>query len=145
MKELKTEVIIDAPIENVWFILMDHSSYSDWNPFIEKISGPTEVGQHIEVTIHPPGKKPMNFNPLILKNDAAKEFRWKGKLFIKGLFDGEHYFQLATVNGTQTRLIHGEQFTGILVGLLLKMIGANTLKGFQEMNNALKKRAELTA
>ncbi|MFT5779352.1 MAG: hypothetical protein ACI837_002310 [Crocinitomicaceae bacterium] len=144
MKELRTEVIIDAPTEKVWNILMDHPSYGEWNPFIEKISGSMEVGKNLEVTIHPPNQKPMNFKPVILKNDAGKEFRWKGKLFFKGLFDGEHYFQLSSVNGTQTKLVHGEKFTGILVGILLKMIGKNTLLGFKEMNSALKIRSEQT-
>jgi hypothetical protein len=32
----------------------------------------------------------MTIRPVIMKFDPGKELRWKGKLGIGGLFDGEH-------------------------------------------------------
>ena len=93
--------------------------------------------------IQNPGKKPMKFKPVVLVNQESKEFRWKGKLFVKGLFDGEHYFQLERINDNLTKLVHGEKFTGFLAGALLKMIGEDTKKGFESMNEALKRRVEI--
>lgn len=59
----------------------------------------------------------------------------------KGLFDGEHYFIIEdNLDGTSL-FTHGEQFRGLLVGLLEKVL-KNTLKGFILMNEALKKRCE---
>jgi uncharacterized protein YndB with AHSA1/START domain len=34
MKELHTEIEIDASAERVWDILTDFASYPQWNPFI---------------------------------------------------------------------------------------------------------------
>ena len=84
----------------------------------------------------------MTFTPVVLVNQPNQEFRWKGKLFVKGLFDGEHYFKLEKISATETRFLHGEHFTGILKGLVLKMIEADTIKGFEAMNLALKSRIE---
>ena len=79
----------------------------------------------------------MNFKPELLKKDENKEFRWKGKMWFKGLFDGEHYFKLTTDENGHTKLIHGENFSGILSGLILRFIGSDTHQGFEKMNEAL--------
>ena len=142
MKHLKTEVLINAPAATVWAVLMDFDEYSNWNPFIQQISGPPKVGQILKVQIHPPNQNAMQFKPTVLQNEEEKAFRWKGKLFVKGLFDGEHYFTLESVSAKQTRLIHGERFSGLLSGLIMKRISEDTLAGFKAMNEALKRRAE---
>lgn len=142
MKVIETEIIINATQQHIWDVLMNHKAYSNWNPFIKSISGNAQAGNSIDVTIQPEGKKPMRFKPLVLKNEKLIEFRWKGHLFIKGLFDGEHYFKLEAISESQTRFIHGELFSGVLVSVLLKMIGVNTKNGFESMNEALKKEAE---
>ena len=142
MRNLETEITINASSEVVWDILLDHNAYPDWNPFITHISGPTQAGENLLVNITPPESKSMEFKPLVLKNDKEKEFRWLGKLLVKGIFDGEHYFLLEPVGTNETRFTQGENFTGILSGLMIKMIGKNTSLGFEAMNEALKKQAE---
>lgn len=84
----------------------------------------------------------MIFKPDILKFEPEREFRWKGKFGIKGIFDGEHYFILEETGEHQTKFIHGEIFSGILVGLMGGAL-ANTRDGFVLMNEALKKECEM--
>lgn len=141
MKSLKTEILINAPIQEVWKTLMDFESYPNWNPFIQKIQGNAKEHNTIVLTIAPVGGSAMTIKPKVLKYEESKEFRWLGHMFIPGLFDGEHYFQLEkTAKGT--KLIHGENFSGIFRALILKMVGEGTQKGFVAMNNALKERVE---
>ena len=45
-----------------------------------------------------------------------------------GLFDGEHYFQLEPLADGRTRFVQGEHFSGLLCGLIMKMVGAETKK-----------------
>ena len=142
MRNIKTEVLINASSEKVWSVLMDHENYPEWNPFIKQISGPTQQGEYLSVTLQIENNKPMQFKPLILVNRVNQEFRWIGKLGIKGVFDGEHYFILEQIGANQTKFIQGENFTGILSGLMLKMIGKDTKEGFSAMNIALKSQAE---
>ncbi|MEO1652058.1 MAG: SRPBCC domain-containing protein [Bacteroidota bacterium] len=143
MKELKTEILIDATPEKVWQVLLDQAHYPHWNPFVREIKGHIQEGKKISVRLQPPGQKEMTFQPLVLKKEENREFRWRGKLFFKGLFDGEHYFILEALGPEKTRLIHGEQFRGLLVSLVMQQIGESTRKGFEAMNKALKKEAEL--
>ena len=134
-KSIHTEIEIQAPISKVWEILMDFEKYPEWNPFIKELSGSTLEGDYLEVTMLSGGNKPMQFNPIVLINEEQEEFRWKGKLFVEGLFDGEHYFILEDFGNNQTRFIQGEEFTGLLSGALMKMIGKDTKIGFEAMRS----------
>src|SRR5919206_3637792 len=53
MKELHSQIEIDAPAERVWHLLTDFASYPQWNPFIRSISGEPRVGERLEVRIEP--------------------------------------------------------------------------------------------
>ena len=142
VRNIETEITINASPETVWEVLLDHKAYPQWNPFIKEISGTAQPGEKLVVSIKPPESKAMEFKPLVLVNEKEKEFRWIGKLLVKGIFDGEHYFLLESLGPNETRFTQGENFTGILSGLMMKMIGENTLKGFKSMNDALKVKAE---
>jgi len=136
-KELRTQVRIDATPEKVWQILSDFEQYPEWNPFVKKVIGKPEVGKTIQVFL--PG---MKFHPEVLVFDTSREFRWKGKLFFSGLFDGEHYFILERNTDGSTTFIHGEKFSGILLPLLARSLDKDTRAGFEAMNLALKERCE---
>lgn len=142
MKSIETNIIINASVEKVWNTLMQFEDYPNWNPFIQSITGKAQKGAKLQVAIHPPEKSAMNFHPVILVHAPNKEFRWLGKLGISGIFDGEHYFQLKAIDPHHTALIHGEKFSGLLVGFIFKMMQESTLKGFQSMNVALKEHCE---
>jgi hypothetical protein len=141
MKNIQTEILILADTAKVWDVLMNFDSYPKWNPFITSISGERKLGNRLTVSINPPGGKGMTFKPNILTLEANKEFRWKGKLGINGIFDGEHYFILEVLENDKTKFIHGEKFSGLLVPLVGKMLD-KTQKGFQLMNESIKKECE---
>lgn len=141
-KELITEITINAAPEKVWSVLTDFENFPNWNPFIKSLTGDVAVGNQIKVLLEPPGGKAMTFNPIVLAYTPNKEFRWIGKLFLKGIFDGEHKFELIANNDGTTRFIHSEKFSGLLIPLFGKMLDVDTKNGFIEFNEKLKERAE---
>ena len=143
-KELYTEILIHASAEKVWNILTDFSNYPNWNPFIRSIAGELAEGYTISVNLQPPGGSAMKFTPVVLKVEKNKEFRWLGKLFFSGLFDGEHIFELKDNNDGTVTFVHHEQFKGILVRLLKNMLDTKTKQGFELMNQKLKELAEVS-
>ena len=138
MKNLETRITIKAPAEIIWNQLINFKEYGSWNPFITAIEGTAFEGEKLTVTLQVPGKSPMNMTPKILRMKEANEFRWLGHLFVPGLFDGEHYFILKKINESETEFIHGEKFSGVFRGLIMKMISESTQQGFIEMNKAIK-------
>jgi hypothetical protein len=84
----------------------------------------------------------MTFKPTCLKLVKDKEFRWLGRLWMPGLFDGEHIFELIDNGNHRIRFVQREKFKGLLVPLLWKQLDTGTRKGFELMNQKLKERAE---
>ena len=142
MKELFSEIEIDARAERVWEILMDFKSYPDWNPFVRRIEGEAAHGERLRVTMQLEGRKSMVFKPRIKNHEPPREFRWLGHLILPGLFDGEHVFLIESLAENRIRFIQREYFSGILASPFLKGIDAQTQAGFEAMNLALKERAE---
>ena len=144
MKELVTRIEINAPPAKVWETLMNFQDYPQWNPFVQFLLGKPQVGGQLHALLAPPGGSQMVFHPTVLKVEPKKEFRWKGKLWFPGLFDGEHFFQLRPLGPDRTLFIQGEMFSGVLVPFLKKVLEGATQAGFKAMNEALKARAEET-
>jgi hypothetical protein len=142
MKELHSEIEIDAPAERVWHLLTDFASYPQWNPFIRRISGEPTRGERLEARIEPPGGRGMTFKPKVLKAEPNRELRWLGRLLVPGLFDGEHSFTIQSLEENRVRFVQREAFKGLLVPLFARSLETNTQRGFEEMNRALKECAE---
>lgn len=142
MKEIKTEILINASAEKVWEVLTNFDSYPDWNPFIRSIKGEVMSGNKITVRIQPPGSNGMTFKPEVLVLTKNHKLSWLGHLLLPGLFDGEHIFELIDNENGTTTFIQSEKFKGLLVGLFKKQIDSNTKKGFEEMNTKLKELSE---
>jgi len=60
------------------------------------------------------------------------------------VFDGEHRFTLDRAGEVHTGFVQSETFKGVLVPLLGRALGS-TGRGFEQMNQALKARAESAA
>ena len=142
MKELHSEIEIKASAERVWRLLTDFASYPEWNPFIRQISGEPITGERLEVRIEPPGGRGMTFRPTVLNAEDNRELRWLGHLLVPGLFDGEHSLTIQPLEENRVRFVQREGFKGLLVPLFARSLENNTQRGFEEMNRALKERAE---
>jgi hypothetical protein len=145
MKELHSEIEINAPAQRVWEVLTDFASYPQWNPFIRRASGVPRTGERLEVRLEPSGSRGITFRPKVLNAEANHELRWLGHLVVRGLFDGEHSFTIEPLGETRVRFVQREVFRGLLVPLFSGSLDRDTRRGFEEMNRALKERAEAGA
>jgi hypothetical protein len=136
-KQIITEIVINASPEKVWNIFSDFNSYPFWNPLVKSIEGTVAQNNTIKVQV-----QNMQFRPKVLVFQKNKELKWLGHLWFKGLFDGEHKFELQENRDGSTLFIQSESFSGILVGLFSQKLDNNTRKGFETMNQKLKERVE---
>lgn len=142
MKEIKTEVIINARPEKVWQVLTDFKAYPTWNPFITSIEGEVFEGSKFKVKLQPLGSSSMQFKPVCVSFIENHEFSWIGKLVTKGVFDGKHCFELHALDNEKTKFIQREEFTGFLVPFFWKKLDVNTRWSFEMMNDKLKETVE---
>lgn len=142
MKELHSEIEIQASDERVWKLLTDFASFPKWNPFIRKVSGEVKQGERLKVHIQSSDGGNMRFQPTIFKVEPNRELRWLGHFLLPGLFDGEHIFLIEPLGENRVRFVHREIFKGKLVPLFASQLDKDTKRGFEEMNQALKVQAE---
>ena len=141
MKQLHSEVLIEASPTEVWTVLTDFARYADWNPFVVNVTGTPEEGERLSVTLSPPGGRRITLKPEVTEVVSGRVLEWWGHLGVRGIFDGRHRFELHPT-ATGTRLVQNETFTGALVPLLARSLDRDTAAGFALMNAALKTRAE---
>ena len=90
MREISTEIEINAAAGEVWSVLTKLDNFAEWNPFVREASGEVSNGSRLTVRIAPPGGKEMTFKPTVSRVVPTREFRWQGRLLTPGIFDGEH-------------------------------------------------------
>ena len=141
MRTIETGIDIAAPRWRVWQVLTDVERYPAWNPFVTSVDGVLREGSKLRVRIEPPGRKAITFEPTVVALAQERELRWRGRLLMPGLFDGEHAFRLEERAGG-CRFHQTERFSGVLVPLFGAGLLRATGRGFEAMNAALKARAE---
>lgn len=134
-------VEVDAGEQRVWDVLTDFDRYEDWNPFMIRAAGRAAAGNRLTITMRPEGGRGVRMRPRVLEAEPGRRLRWLGRLGVPGLFDGEHVFTIEPLGPGRVRLVNHERFRGVLVPLLRGVI-ARTEVGFDQMNHALKERAE---
>lgn len=142
MKEVRSEIEINSYPESVWKILTDFATYDQWNPFINKIIGLPTEGSKIDIYIETPSGKKRKYSPRITKVEEGRELRWFGKSSLPGFLNAEHIFTIEELQPESVRFIQREVFDGLLTRLFGKGLDTDVMQGFQDMNDALKKRVE---
>ena len=143
MKELYTEVMINAGAEHVFRILTDVTRYHEWNPLIVSARGKVAPGEKLDIRIRPPGKSDQPYVVEVLRVVPEREFVWLGHMKMKGILDGMHFFELFPEEANRVRLVHREEFRGLLVPLVWRVfLDTSMREGFEALNRNLKELAE---
>lgn len=141
MRLLQSDIVIDAPSELVWQVLVDFDSYHEWNPVEIDAKGTAALGTVLEHTAKLPGRKPMTFKARIIEADPPRALAWRGRILIPGLFDVRHHFEIELLDSDRSLLRQFEEFSGLLVPLMRGVL-RDTQAAFELANEAIKRRAE---
>ena len=138
MKQFIAKTTINTLPEKIWAILVDGSSYPEWDPYCERIEGTIAAGQKIKAfTTLSPGRA---FPVKVTDFEPNSKMVWKGGMPL-GLFTGERTFTLTPQDNGKTEFIVQETFTGPMLFLISKSLPDMT-EPFQAFVKGLKKRAE---
>jgi hypothetical protein len=140
MREIHTDIEIEAAPGEVWRVLTDFAAYPLWNPFVTRASGELREGGRLEIFVQVPEGRGRKFTPEVLRVAPERELRWIGRLPLN-LFNGEHIFRLEPAGQGRTRFLHGERFTGLMIPFMGSML-EKVRRGYLLMNEALKARVE---
>lgn len=139
-KTVSATVTINAAPADVWAVLCDLGRYPEWHPHIRQATGKMQAGSRVVFKMAPPGRRPFTIRPRVITAQPGAELRLLGRLPI--VFSGEHSFALSPIDsGAHTKVVQSEIYRGLVVPLIGKTIAVTQIE-FNEVNHALKRRAE---
>jgi hypothetical protein len=143
MIEIVASTEIEAPASVVWSLLADFARFGEWNPFIRSATGTPTVGQQVRVRVQPSIKVPrLRLRATVVACEPNHQLRWRGHLLAPWVGDGDHTFTIEPAAHGRVRFIQREVFRGVLPRLVAGPLARETRRGFDAMNEALKRRAE---
>ena len=140
--EISTTITIAATPENVWAVLTDLASYSQWHPMYQAATGHLAAGSTLTITSsHPGSGRPMTAKVKVMTAEPDTELRWVSRML--GLPISERTFRLSpTADGTS--LEQAGTYRGI--GRSRSRVTAKTIDRIQDsyaaINQAIKQQAE---
>lgn len=142
MKLLHTEIMIQASPQTIWGILADIDRYSEWNAVLPHVAGRMVPGEYIDATICFSNAEAHQFRARLIRIIEGRELRWVSEVPGETISRAEHYFILTPLADGGTHLEHCEAFDGPLADLIWPMMDSVARRDYQDMNRALKARAE---
>ena len=142
LPQVYTEIIIKSSKEKVWQTLLDFQNYPNWNSFIKKIEGNSALGGKIKAKMYPPVGMPLAFEGTICRNKPTKTFAWNGYLVARWLFEPTHIFEIEEKSENEILFIHREEYEGFIIPFVKFMLPTLVGKGFEVMNEDLKRFLE---
>jgi hypothetical protein len=132
---------IQAPAEAIWDVIYDIERWHEWNPLYPKAAGQIRLGQTLDLTLALPGQPERQIQPVVMEWVPNEQLHWKLTL-MRGLLKSVRYIELDALSETGCIVSNGELFQGFLAKSVLRQVGRSVHRGFGEMNEALKARAE---
>ena len=114
MHEIRAEIDINAPKDEVWDIWVGFEKWGEWNPVVNKANGKRAVGECVNITLaNPDGSDGPSNSPIIADYVRPDLFRWNVVVGSAESFSNDKILQL-TATDSGTHLIHTETFNGEL-------------------------------
>lgn len=141
MKKFRTEILIEAPVDLVWRLLMDFQNYWHWNTHLPYWEGKAKPGNHIYITSFL-NEKPVRFAAQVAEIEENSLFTFVEVVATPTIFKAEHTIELHAVSPTSCRVVQQESLQGLLMRLVWKKWLHKALRCYGQMNRDLKLIAE---
>ena len=140
-ERIEHRVGIQAPAEVIWELIYDLASWRDWNPLYPKAAGDIRIGSTLDLTLALPGQQPRQIHPVIREWVPNEQLHWNLSV-MGGLMKTVRYVEIEQLAEASCIVSNGEIFGGMMGASAAKRMGRAIHRGFREMNEALKARAE---
>jgi hypothetical protein len=143
MFEVQAVTEIEAPAAVVWDVLTKVTQYRAWSTMLHYRGGTLQVGATVQLRLELPGGTGYDFAPQVIALDPERRFAWRAITITRGVFDGEHSFELLPLTETRTRLRNHERYSGLLAPIFKRLpMMRDASAGFEAMNREIQVRAE---
>lgn len=141
-REVVTETVIRAPIQNIWNTVIDVDSYPSWNPLYVSGTGKIALNSSVDLEIHLPGRQKFHMHPFVDEAKEVETLHWTAGYMIPGFFDLTSRIDMRFQDVGTVKVTHTQRFTGLLVGPLTDGMIGRWEEGSTRMLEALKTRCQ---
>ncbi len=148
MKQIRSEIVINAPAVMIWKIIVDFDSYPQWNTFTPRITlGNSDLAEGVEFDLDcrmTERKLLRDEHEVILTIDPVSYRLCMGTSRTKGRpgIQSFRWQMCRPIDDKKTRFVNYEEFHGPLAPLVYLLYTKKLSKAFRTYCEALKEFAE---
>lgn len=142
MKELTTELSLEAPVARIWELLSDFALYPEWNPLFPKAKGSMNVGESFELDVQLPGIDRFAIRPTMEAVEQESRICWQSSMVSKGVLRWTFAIELIPDQSGKLRFVQRSEFKGVLAPLFAFAMTKPVAEGMEELNLAVKRWGE---
>ncbi|MYD95854.1 MAG: SRPBCC domain-containing protein [Gammaproteobacteria bacterium] len=134
-------VVIDAPAESVWNIILDAEHYPEWNPFTPRIDTDFVPGSPIRMHV-PLGSLTLKLTEYIQEVEPPLRIAWGKDFGARVLLTASKTQHVTPINDKTCSYYTTDRMTGLLAPFVRLLFARWVLRGFDDTGRALKQRCE---
>lgn len=138
MRQIRTEITLESPVERVWELLAECSIYPYWNPLFQQATGVMVAGEQLNLVVTLPGFSSIVVKPEVLTVEPFKGFCLQQTVYFPGLFSWKYCVELAVISLKHLTITQRFSFGGITGPIFTLVMREEVLAALTKMNDALR-------
>jgi hypothetical protein len=135
------EIIINAPAEIVWDVILDFENYGLWNTFCPSMKGEAVIGSPLEMQVDlGNGLQPQV--EYVTKIEPFHTIVWSMENKPGDPIHADRVQRIVAIDDTSCRYWSNDEFSGEFSAPMIEQLGEQVEKGFNDCATGLKVRAE---
>lgn len=135
------EIVINAPAQIVWDVILDFANYSLWNTFCPSIEGEPVVGSPVAMQVDM-GNGPQLQVEYVTRVEPIHTIVWSMENKPGDPIHADRLQRVTPIDEHSCRYVSIDEFSGEFAGPMIEQMGAIVEKGFNDCATGLKARAE---
>lgn len=135
------EIVINAPAELVWDILLDFDNYGEWNLFCPSVKGEPVVGAALEMQVDL-GNGLQQQVEYVTRVEPCHTITWSMENKPGDPVHADRTQRITPIDEGSCRYVSVDEFSGEFVPQMMEAMAEVVELGFNRCAEGLKKRAE---
>jgi hypothetical protein len=135
------EIVINAPAEVVWGVIVDFANYGLWNTFCPSMKGEAVIGSPLEMQVDL-GNGLQSQVEYVTKIEPIHTIVWSMENKPGDPIHADRIQRITAIDESSCRYWSIDEFSGEFSGPMIEQLGEQVEKGFNDCAVGLKARAE---
>jgi len=135
------EIVINAPAELVWDVLVDFENYGEWNSFCPSVKGEPVIGSPVDMQVDL-GNGLQRQVEYVTRVEPGRSITWSMENRPGDPIHADRTQCVIPIDASSCRYTSIDEFSGEFVPQMMELMGEAMERGFNACAAGLKQRAE---